>query len=420
MNPDPPPRRAAVVLVTPDGTPIGRLPEVPVATRWWPDVQAVVQAVRDAFGLEVVVLRMLDSELPRPHGGGVTYLAEAAQPIARSPLAAEALQPFDATLDDQPLRLRWAIPGGPDRDLAWAEEVLAGRRIERDGPAEQIRSWNLSSIWRLPLAGGQSAWLKVVPPFFAHEGDMLRRLQSNAVPRLLGHDGDRVLLADVEGEDQYDAAEPELLEMVSMLVDLQVAWIGRVDDLRAIGLPDWRGPGLTARIADVVGRRSAELSPEDRATLEAFVAGLPARFAKIGACGIPDTLVHGDYHSGNVRGAPGRLTMLDWGDTGVGHPLLDLPAFFRTVPPSAVDRIEGFWLDAWEAAVAGCDARRAAELLAPVAAGRQATIYQTFVDNIEPVERRHHDADAIEWLARTAELARAERAPDAGGLSPAR
>ncbi len=80
MSPDPPPRRAAVVLVTPDGTPIGRLPEVPVATRWWPDVQAIVQAVREAYGIEVVVLRMLDSELPRPHGGGVTYLAETAQP----------------------------------------------------------------------------------------------------------------------------------------------------------------------------------------------------------------------------------------------------------------------------------------------------------------------------------------------------
>ena len=33
-------------------------------------------------------------------------------------------------------------------------------------------------------------------------------------------------------------------------------------------------------------------------------------------------------------------------------------------------------------------------------------IYQTFVDNIEPVERRHHDADALEWLGRTAALAR--------------
>ena len=216
---------------------------------------------------------MLDSELPRPHGGGVTYLAEVSTPIARSPLAAEALQPFDVTLDEQPLRLRYAKPGGPDADLAWAEEVLAARRIERDGPAEQMRSWNLSSIWRLPLAGGRSAWLKVVPPFFAHEGDMLRRLQGDAVPRLLGHDGDRVLLDDVPGDDQYDAAEPELLEMVTMLVDLQAAWIGRVDDLLRIGLPDWRGPGLTARIADVVQRRSAELTTDDRATLERLRGG---------------------------------------------------------------------------------------------------------------------------------------------------
>jgi hypothetical protein len=269
-----------------------------------------------------------------------------------------------------------------------------------------MRSWNLSSIWRLPLAGGRSAWLKVVPPFFAHEGDMLRRLQGDAVPRLLGHDGDRVLLDDVSGHDQYDAAEPELLEMVTMLVDLQARWIGRVDDLLRIGLPDWRGPGLAARIADVVQRRSAEVPAEDRETLDAFVAALPARFAEVAACGMPDTLVHGDYHPGNVRGEPGKLTMLDWGDTGVGQPLLDMPAFLEMAPPASLPRIREHWLDAWRAAVPGCDAERARRLLAPVAAGRQAVVYQTFVDNIEPVERRHHDADVLEWLSRTAALAR--------------
>ena len=121
---------------------------------------------------------------------------------------------------------------------------------------------------------------------------------------------------------------------------------------------------------------------------------------------MPDTLVHGDYHPGNLRGEPGHLTMLDWGDTGVGQPLLDMPAFLEVAPPASLARIRAHWLDAWRAAVPGCDAGRAAELLAPVAAGRQAVIYQTFVDNIEPVERRHHDADALEWLGRTAALAR--------------
>ena len=108
--------------------------------------------------------------------------------------------------------------------------------------------------------------------------------------------------------------------------------------------------------------------------------------------------MHGDYHPGNVRGEPGHLAMLDWGDTGVGQPLLDMPAFLEVAPPASLERIRAHWLDAWRAAVPGCDAGRAAELLAPVAAGRQAVIYQTFVDNIEPVERRHHDADVLDWL----------------------
>ncbi|HEY3333918.1 MAG TPA: aminoglycoside phosphotransferase family protein [Candidatus Limnocylindrales bacterium] len=397
-----PPRRASLVLCGPGGAVLGRLPDVAVRTPWWPDIEAVVDAARDAYGLEVVVLRMLDSELPRPHGGRVTYLAEV--PDRLPPAAVEALEPWDGVLDEQPLRLPYAHPGGPAADLAWAEGVLRSRGIERSGPAVQVRSWNLSSIWRLPLAGAGPAWLKVVPPFFGHEGDILRRLQAGPVPRLLGHDGHRILLADIEGEDQYDAPLPVLLRMVSMLVELQADWIGREEELLAMRLPDWRGPTLGAAIADVVERRRSELPPSDAAALDPFVAGLPARFEAVAAAGIPDTLVHGDFHPGNVRGTAFRLTLLDWGDTGVGHPLLDLPAFLAAIDADAAEPVREHWLAAWRAAVPGSSPEQAARLLAPVAAARQAVIYQRFVDGIEPVERRHHDADVGEWLARAAAL----------------
>ena len=237
----------------------------------------MVQAARDAYGLEVVVLRMLDSELPRPHGGGVTYLAETAPPIARAPPPPRPSQPFDVTLDDQPLRLRWALPGGPDRDLAWAEDVLAGRRIERDGPGGADPQ--LEPVQHLAPAARRrpdSAWLKVVPPFFAHEGDMLRRLQADPVPRLLGHDGPRVLLADIEGEDQYDAAAPGARAWSRLLVELQAAWIGRDDELLAMRLPDWRGPGADGAHR---GRRGAALARSwtrrGRATLDGLRRGAP-------------------------------------------------------------------------------------------------------------------------------------------------
>ena len=391
---------------------LGRLPEFPVATPWWQEVGPVVTAARDRFGLEVVVLRLFDSELPRPQGGGVMYVAEVSEPL---PVDVEALlEPFDAVLGEQPRRLRWAKPGGPAADLAWAEQTLRSSRLERTGPAEQLRSWNLSSIWRLPLADG-AAWLKVVPPFFAHEGDILRRLQGGPVPRLLGHDGDRVLLADIPGADLYDAELPELLEMVSVLVDLQATWMSRVDELLAIDLPDWRGPQLALEIAAVIERRAADVAGDARSALEALVAGLPERFAAIDGCGLPATFVHGDFHPGNVRGGDaagtGALTLLDWGDCGIGNPLLDMSAFLGRVPRDAVAAVRDHWVGEWRRHVPGSDPAVAAELIAPVAAARQAVMYQLFVDRLEPVERRYHDADVPEWLARTAALTHAEAAP---------
>ena len=71
-----PERRATVVLIARDGSVLGRLPEFPVESPWWQEAQPVVAGARDRFGLEIVVLRLLDTELPRPQGGGVTYLAE--------------------------------------------------------------------------------------------------------------------------------------------------------------------------------------------------------------------------------------------------------------------------------------------------------------------------------------------------------
>jgi hypothetical protein len=71
--------------------------------------------------------------------------------------------------------------------------------------------------------------------------------------------------------------------MVRLLVDIQAAWIGRVEALLAIGLPDWRGSTLTGAVSDVIERTRAELSADDAAALDRFVDELPRRFARIGA-----------------------------------------------------------------------------------------------------------------------------------------
>jgi hypothetical protein len=305
------PRTAELVLVTPDGRPVGSLPAMPIATPWWQEVGSVVRAARDYHGVDVVILRLLDAELDEPHGGRVTYLAEVAEAVRA--------QPWTGVLDDHPRRQPFARPDGPAADLAWARARLAERGLRPTAPPTQVRTWNLSSLWRVPVEG-QTVWLKVVPPFFAHEGALLALMHGARVPTVLGHDGGRMLLAEIVGEDLYAAGLPLLPDMVNLLVDLQRLWADRVPELLALGLPDWRAPALAAAIANVVERTGNEISAEDRVTLAGFVRGLPGRFDAVAACGLRDSLVHGDFHQGNFRGDGRALTLLDWGASFAGHP----------------------------------------------------------------------------------------------------
>ena len=407
---EPATRRVTVVLCTPAGEVLGALDPVELPAPWWTGVSDVVEAVRLRHGVDVTVLRLLDYDR-RPSKGGAHLVHLAQLESDALPAGLDLLPvppvPQDA-LADHPWRQSYARPGGPRTDLAWAEAVLARRGTPRIGRAEQVRTWNLSSIWRIPTADG-AAWLKAVPSFFAHEGAMLDvvRQVTDALPPLLGFERGRVLLGAVDGEDLYQAPGDVQVEMVRLLVGLQAALVGRADDILATGAFDWRPAAFEPLAHDVVARTADRLDPDTRHALNDLLRGLPARYASVESCGIPDTLVHGDFHPGNVRGDGTRLALMDWGDSGLGNPLLDQAAFLAYVAAGDRERVQATWSAAWRAAVPGSDPDRAAALLAPVAALRQAVIYRLFLDEIEPRERVYHEADPPMWLT---EAARAFRA----------
>lgn len=389
-----PERWAELVLVTPHGVLLGKLPPVLVDVPWWAEVASVVRGVRELHGVDVIVLRLLHAERGGPPGGRVTYLAEVATPVdcERCPLA----------LDEHPRRNSYARPGGPERDLAWATGILAARGLAAVGPAEQIKTWNLSSLWRLPLRDGH-AWLKVVPSFFAHEGPLIAALERHGgVPRLLGCERGRVLMAESPGNDGFHAMLAERRRMIELLVRLVSSCRAELPALLELGLPDFRARPLSEAIANSVERHASELDRQDARTLSRFVAGLDARWRRLSECGLPDGLVHGDFHSGNVRVAGERLTLLDWGDAGIGHPLLDESAFLERVPEQQRSALREHLQATWRRAVPGCEAARAAVSIEPIAAARQAVIYDRFLDQIEPSEHPYHRDDPVRWLRRAA------------------
>jgi aminoglycoside phosphotransferase (APT) family kinase protein len=120
--------------------------------------------------------------------------------------------------------------------------------------------------------------------------------------------------------------------MVSLLVGLQVQWLDRAPELLGFSLPDWRAEPFVALAAATLARTADQLDADTVRVCERIVDGLASRFTAIEACGVPDTLVHGDFHPGNLIGDDNNLVLLDWGDCGLGNPLLDRAAFIPRVP----------------------------------------------------------------------------------------
>ena len=126
---------------------------------------------------------------------------------------------------------------------------------------------------------------------------------------------------------------------------------------------------------------------------------LPRRLQQLTASGLPETLVHGDFHPGNWIAAGDDLVLMDWGDSFVGHPMIDTSAFIEHIADADLKaRVRTTWVDAWRDARPDSDPERAVAAVPPIAALQRALTYRTFLDGIEPSEHRFHANDVPEWL----------------------
>lgn len=390
-----PPRSVTLVVVGRDGRVLGAAAPFDVATPWWQEVEPVVQRIPG-----IAVLRILEGEPVPGHimGGRVTYLVEPLQGAPPSPTASLGpLREWDGTLTADPLRMPWAEPGGPASDLKWA-----ATEIQMTGPPLQHRSWNLSAIWSLPTSEGR-VWMKCVPPFFRHEPAVLGLLADQRVPRLIASDSHRMLLAELPGEDGYEASLEARRELIDLLIELQISTVDRIGEFEAVGVPDRRWAALLEAAEAVVMRRA----PDDK-VLRQLLDGAEERIAAIEECGLPYVLVHGDAHSGNARVGPGADPGIwfDWGDCRIGHPILDVAVLLRPRSEHA-DELVAHWLDGWKRSLPGTDPHRAWQLVRPLAALGNAVAYQGFLDGIEVTERPYHEGDVLPHLIEAAQLAQA-------------
>ncbi|WP_433211558.1 phosphotransferase family protein [Dactylosporangium sp. CS-047395] len=392
-----PARTVVLVLVDGDDGVLGELPPFEVGSPWWPEVEEIVDGARERFGARVSVLRLLHADRAHPHGGLVRYLAQLEQ--GKPELVPTSFEPAP-----HPLRAPFAEVGGPAASLAWARGLLEGSAYGTPEEIRQRKTWNLSGLWRLETAGG-TVWLKHLPPFLRAEHEVLAWIGAvapGAAPPLIAADGTgRQLLGHLPGEDGFFAPAADRLAMADLLHRLQRRALEDVDALAERDVRDRRGELLLEQIVAAAEPWLGEIFG-----LDAVVAGLPDRLAAVEDCGLPDTLVHGDFHPGNVRfSASVPPAVLDWGDAFLGNPAFDLIRLGEGLEPGDAGPLIERWSALWKQVAPGSDPARAVELLRPVAPLLGAAVYANFVHNIEPSEWPYHADDVPTCLKTAVELA---------------
>lgn len=389
-------RRVRAIVVH-DGSLLGALPAFDVGSPWWADVEPIAAELDRRLGARTAVLRMVATTGRSPRGGEVTYLAEALTPPTTNP--GWDGSPDPGVLAPHGRRMRWAEPGGPARVLDWAAGELLALGRPPTGQPVQVKSWNLSCLYRLPTAAGP-AWIKCTPPFLTPEALAIRQVATydpGLVPEVLATtaDGRCTLLADAPGTDCWQPDPATVREVLRRYVAVQVAIAGR----ELPGLPDHRVTTLASRVdrllaPDVAGA----LGSDERHALDRLVDDLPRRAAAIAAAGLPETLVHGDFHPGNWRSDGHTRVVVDWCETTNGHPARNLLRLAEWLPaPLAASATES-WVAEWRAGVPGSDPARAVELVRPVQHLEAALLYQGFLDGIEPDERPYHEGDPADEI----------------------
>jgi hypothetical protein len=389
--------RRVRALVVHHGALLGALPAFDVHSPWWADVEPVAAELDRRLGARTAVLRMVATTGRSPRGGEVTYLAEALTPPTLNPEWDGALDP--GVLEPREHRMRWAEPGGPAQVLAWATAELRALGRPPTGPPVQVKSWNLSCLYRLPTPAGE-VWIKCTPPFLAAEAPAIAHVAGHdpaLVPQVLAAsaDGACVLLAHVPGTDCWNPDAATVREVLRRYVAVQAALAGR----ELAGLPDRRMCTLASRVDRLLAPDvSAALDAAERHALDRLVADLPRRARAIAAAGLPETLVHGDFHPGNWRSDGHHRVVVDWCETSHGHPARNLLRLTEWLPAPLAALARQTWVAEWQAAVPGSDPARAVDLVRPVQHLEAALTYQGFLDGIEPDERPYHESDPVDEI----------------------
>ncbi len=304
-------------------------------------------------------------------------------------------------------RSQWAQRDWARALHGWVDQQLAVP-TSSSTRLSPFRLWGISAVWRVDGADA-THWCKAVYPGFAAEPAITREIDRRCpgrVPGVVAIDDERrvLLMTDVAGSSVAERIE-RTDDAIRALVALQRELGAHGESLLAAGA----APRPLVHLADDVAAVVATLaSPSVQDALEVDVAAadvevltrsIRAAVAIVDMLGMAETVVHGDFHPGNVMVDGERVVIIDWSDAAWTHPLVDVgawAAWYRD-EPEVVDGLWRTWGDAWGLHPTRLDAARPA--LATVVAAYHLVSYVHIALGLEPLRQTEATPAVRNFLA---------------------
>lgn len=276
-----------------------------------------------------------------------------AQP-AHQPLIANSLQEW-ATGDVPALRPAWARRGWYAQAEQWIEDALQQLGHPLTAPLEVIRNWGLSYVLRAYTEQGVFYFKTVGDlPLFVNEAVAVRHLaklfpENVLAPIAIEAERDWMLLPPLTHLLNWGAELEQRQGFLAQFAQMQKTAVSHVDGLIAVGCLDRRLAWTTAQIEPLftANLTKAAIDEKEQAELLTLMPKLHEVCDKLAQGPLPQTLVHGDLHGGNVGIQNDTYIFFDWTDACITHPFFDMIDIFFEEDTAVKTELQNSYFAQW-------------------------------------------------------------------------
>jgi aminoglycoside phosphotransferase (APT) family kinase protein len=194
-----------------------------------------------------------------------------------------------------------------------------------------------------------------------------------------------MLLRSFEGEVMWEPTVEQKEDVLRITARIQIEAASRIDGLFAAGCVDFRLDKLPARVA-ILSRDDvalAGITPSEREKLSSLLPSIVEACDALASGPIPQSLMHGDLHGGNIMFHEGHYTIFDWTDGCVTHPFFDLLTFLDPADPN-FDHLRDLYLSEWSSFAPLDTLRETFDIAITLGGLHHALSYRTINANAEP------------------------------------